>query len=160
MCKNTYIYMYMFIYICKYIYIYICTYDTSQRAITAPAPTCGALRASRLWPCWYLWFIDRTIFLGHKVPQSLGKRTLDLKVHLEVHLTTVDKLWVSREVGLSVQFLWYSHHHWSAFASSDASTWHPAPLLCAMLERLNFYFKKAFISWKGFSLHYDSLKSN
>ena len=33
---------------------------------------------------WFrLWFINRTIFLGHKLPQSLWKMPFDLEVHLE-----------------------------------------------------------------------------
>jgi len=60
-----------------------------------------------------LWFINRTIFLCHKVPQSLWKVWFDL----EVHLVVVYKLWDSREVILSIQFLTHAsstHAHSSS----------------------------------------------
>jgi len=47
-----------------------------------------------------MWVINRTIFLGHKAPHSLWMMSLDLKVRLVAAL----KLWITREVILSIKF--------------------------------------------------------
>lgn len=60
---------------------------------------CWTLETFCLEPTlWFgLWLINRTIVLGHKVPQGLWKVSFD-------HLVAVCKLWDSCEVSSSVQF--------------------------------------------------------
>jgi len=108
----------------------------SKFGLWRPCPEFRSLRDRfekfEFWKTWQ-WIINRTIFLGHKMPQRLWNVSLDHKVDF----VDTDKSRLPCEVDLSIQFLILVSCliSRSAFAPSDASAWRPVPL------RVEFWLK-------------------
>ena len=88
----------------------------------------------------WLFSIVYTIFVRHKVPQSLWK----VLFNLEVCLVAVCKLWNPCEVSSTVQFVMHVSLSICIYLVSDASAWCPAPFSCALRQRLNVSLRNLF----------------